>query len=90
MPSTLAAGAFALASPGGVAHVSLHLACRSTTTSKLDNAITSQNDSFVNNQSDQQALLIRCAPYVGRVGRPHEPLSGPSMRADNKTRTWTS
>ena len=34
---------------------------RRTAAAKLENAITSQNESYLNNQTDQQALLIRHA-----------------------------
>ena len=34
---------------------------RRSAAAKLENAITSQNESYLNNQTDQQALLIRHA-----------------------------
>ena len=37
------------------------LSPRRTAAAKLENAITSQNESYLNNQTDQQALLIRHA-----------------------------
>ena len=51
----------------GVQRLALHrvhvdaLTARRTAAAKLENAITSQNESYLNNQTDQQALLIRHA-----------------------------
>ena len=42
---------------------------RRTAAAKLENAITSQNESYLNNQTDQQALLIRHARLPGECCR---------------------
>ena len=53
---------------------------------KLENAITSQNESYLNNQTDQQALLLRHgrARYVA-LSRARVTVR---TRAGGKTRTW--
>ena len=59
-----------------------------TAAAKLDNAITSQNDSYLDSQGDQQALLLRCATAACAAAQTRYLLS--AVLAGVKTPTWTT
>ena len=52
----------------------MRLRASRSTASKLENAITDQNDSYLGNAAEQHQKLILCAPRPSRTRRPRSPV----------------